>query len=164
MMFRSLKKRQKGAISVEFALVAIPFFTLFFAVFEVAFVLLLSTQLENGVATAARQIRTGNIQQSASPLSAFRLLLCNKVKEVMNCNDLIIDVFNYTSFSAITPLNDPDSTRTAFAPGGPGDIVVVRVSYDWDYMTPLVAPLMEANNLFITAATAFRNEPFEEAP
>src|ERR1700749_53165 len=58
-------RADKGAAAVEFALVATPFFVLLFGVIELGLVLMAQVDLENAMANATREIRTG-ITQSAT--------------------------------------------------------------------------------------------------
>jgi hypothetical protein len=46
--------------------------------------------------------------------------------------------------------------------GGPNDVVLYRVRYDWRPMTPLVRGLLPGGSLELRAAYALRNEPFPE--
>jgi hypothetical protein len=51
-----------------------------------------------------------------------------------------------------------------YAPGGPGDIVVVRLMYQWPVYVSLLglnfADMANSNRL-IMATAAFRNEPYQ---
>ena len=73
------------------------------------------------------------------------------------------------------PLGREEDMRAAFAeahrarfgfdPGDAGDIVLVRVFYRWQLLTPgFTAALanMDNNQYLVTAATVFRNEPFDD--
>ena len=66
-----------------------------------------------------------------------------------------------------SPLNadgEIDDTNFTFDPGGGGDVVVVRVFYDWQLMAPGVVSgmtNMSGNKRLISATAVFRNEPFE---
>jgi hypothetical protein len=58
-----------------------------------------------------------------------------------------------------------DDRDFGFDPGAPQDIVVVRVFYDWQLLGPgMINGLanMPGNRRLISAATAFRNEPYDE--
>ena len=46
-----------------------------------------------------------------------------------------------------------------YQPGGPGDIVVVRLFYQWPIYVSLLSN-MTGNNRLLVATSAFRNEPF----
>ena len=60
--------RDEGAVAaVEFALVAPVFLFLVFAILETSILYIIATVMEGEVALAARQIRTGELQQDADP-------------------------------------------------------------------------------------------------
>ncbi len=54
------------------------------------------------------------------------------------------------------------TTQAQFQPGNPLEVVVVRVFYDWRLFTPGITLLanLAKDRRVLTAATAFRNEPF----
>jgi len=77
-------------------------------------------------------------------------------------------VQSYPQFSGVS-INDPiDGSKNFvppnnYSPGGPGDIVVVRLFYQWPlFVTGLgynIANLSGSKRL-LTATAAFRNEPY----
>jgi Flp pilus assembly protein TadG len=163
-------RAREGAAAVEFALIAAPFFLLIFATLEVALFFLGSTVIENGVNEAARAIRTGQLQQANQTIEDFRGSICERISAVADCSRIQLDVRTFDSFSESTmnsPLNEDgeiDNSNFTFDPGGGGDVVVVRVFYDWQLMAPGVVSgmtNMSGNKRLITATAVFRNEPFE---
>ena len=88
---------------MEFALLAIPFLTILMAMLETGYFYFIAVLLEGATAEAGRQIRTGNIQQSAAPIEAFKEQLCNNMFNVVACNELRVDVRNFAQFSAANP-------------------------------------------------------------
>ncbi len=160
----------RGLAAVEFALIAAPFFFLIFGLLEVCMVFIMSAILDHGVADAARPLRTGAIQQAGMTPEEFRELLCSKLMGMMDCeNRLYFDVQTVEGFSN-TPTGSPinvagaiDDEDFGFNPGGPNDIVAVRVFYEWDLITPgLTAPLanMAGHKHLLQTNVVFRNEPF----
>jgi Flp pilus assembly protein TadG len=63
-----LAKERRGAITVEYALLALPFFTILFAIIETGYIFFAAILIEGATAEASRQIRTGAVQQAALPL------------------------------------------------------------------------------------------------
>ena len=101
--------------------------------------------------------------------SQFKTSLCARVAILFDCaNGIYIDVQSYSSFSSLNLADPIDAGRNFvppnnFSPGGPGDIVVVRVFYKW----PLFVTSMgyDISNLtggkrLLTATAAFQNEPY----
>lgn len=173
-MIRTLSQRfiraRDGAAAVEFALIAAPFFLLIFATLEVALFFLGSTIIENGVNEAARAIRTGQLQQANQTVEDFRGSICERISSVADCSRIQLDVRTFDSFAS-SSMNNPltedgeiDNSDFTFDPGGGGDVVVVRVFYDWQLMAPGVVSgmtNMSGNKRLVTATAVFRNEPFE---
>ncbi|MCP4228101.1 MAG: hypothetical protein GY773_32535 [Actinomycetia bacterium] len=52
-----------------------------------------------------------------------------------------------------------DDDMGAAGLGGPGDVVVYRLSYDWNIMIPLFEPIF-GETVTLQANVAVRNEPF----
>src|SRR5262245_1464059 len=72
-------RAEGGATAVEFALVAIPFLMLVFAIIELGLVYLVSLTLENAVIDVGRQIRTGQVQTSGGTATTFKSSVCAKM-------------------------------------------------------------------------------------
>ncbi len=168
---RRFRRSDEGASAVEFALIAAPFFIILFGLLEVCMIFIISTTLEHGVAEAARQIRTGQIQESGSGEAEFKQLVCDNTFGLLDCTSrLKVDVKVFDNFAAADdsdPLQDGevDDGSLEFDPGGGDDIVLARVLYEWELITPVLsAPLsnMNGNKRLLRATLAFRNEPFGE--
>ncbi|HEX5379601.1 MAG TPA: TadE/TadG family type IV pilus assembly protein [Phenylobacterium sp.] len=172
---RRFARAQRGAIAVEFAIIALPFMVLIFGIIELGMVFLVSTTLQNATDNAARKIRTGEFQTSgANTKSDFKNLVCESMTWLktpcITSNKLTVDVQTFANFATLNstgPTNpttfDPNST--CWSSGQPGDIVLVRTYYQWDVFTPLLnAALVNmgsgSNKRLINAATSFRNEPW----
>lgn len=163
---------RKGATAVEFAFVAAPFFVLVFAILEIALIFFASAIIEEAVADAARDIRTGELQSSGQSEADFRALICARMQGVGDCDRLSIDVRTFENFAStqfdppIDPDGELDDSGFSFNPGGAEDIVVVRVFYDWPLMGPGALnglANLPGNRRLIASATAFRNEPYNES-
>lgn len=161
---------RRGVAAVEFAMVAVPFFLLVFGLLEVCLLFIVATIMEHAVQEASRQIRTGQAQESGFNEQDFRTTVCDKFFGMLDCDDkLHIDVKAIDNFSAAnlsSPIdgdgefNDGDFS---YDPGGPNDIVAVRVFYEWNLITPiLTAPLanMNGSKYVVQGNAVFRNEPF----
>lgn len=162
-------RAQKGVAAVEFAIIAIPFFLLLYAVIDTGLVFFATSTLENGVATAARQIKTGQAQTANMSQTQFRTLICNQINMLLKCDSRLgIDVRRFTSFSSVAlpaalDANGNITGNLQFNMGVAGDIIVVRAFYAWPVLTPQFGPSlvnMNGNARLLTAAAAFKNEPF----
>ncbi|HVX98816.1 MAG TPA: TadE/TadG family type IV pilus assembly protein [Pseudorhodoplanes sp.] len=164
-------RRNDGAVAVEFALVAAPFLALVFAIIETAVVFFAGQTLETAVADSARLIMTGQAQTAGFTQQQFKDQVCSRIYGLFNCSSgVAVDVRTYSSFSSIN-LSKPidangnlDTSKFTYSPGGPGDIVVVRLYYQWPvYVSLLGLNLadLSGNKRLIVATAAFRNEPYQ---
>ena len=168
-MLCRFRRAKTGSAAVEFAMLAIPFFLLLYAVIDTSLVYFATQTLENGVSAAARQIRTGQAQAANMTQQQFRTMICNQISMLLACDARLgIDVRKFTSFSsvALPGALDANGNLTGnyqFNLGGAGDIIVVRAFYAWPVLTPDFGQSlvnMSGNARLLTAAMAFKNEPF----
>jgi len=168
-ILRRFCRNQRGSAVVEFALVAPVFFGLLFAIIELAMVFFASQLLETVTQDSARQIMTGQAQTAAFTQAQFKNLVCSKITVMFDCvNGVSIDVQSYSAFSSVNISSPIDASNNFvppnnYLPGGPGDIVVVRIFYQWPiFVTGLkfdIANLSGGKRL-LTATAAFQNEPY----
>jgi Flp pilus assembly protein TadG len=162
--------REEGHTAVEFAIVASPFLLLAVAIVQGAVIFLASQVLEIGAAEASRLIMTGQAQNQGMTQSTFANAVCGKVPALFTCSQLMIDVQAPGSFTGanvsaptLTYNNQGQVTNTwQYNPGNPGDVVVVRVMYQWP-LAGLFANLSNGDRLLM-ATSAFKNEPFIPSP
>jgi Flp pilus assembly protein TadG len=162
------RRARDGVTAIEAALVLPPFLFTAFGIIEVAMLYFVAATLEGQVGQASRQIRTGNVQLAADPQQAFRDLLCGNLGGLIACEDVIIDVRRYDGFGSVDYPSyvddDGEPEDNQFAPGDPGEIVVVRVTYRWRILTPFLAEFLGDGGGMtkrLSAGSVFRNEPFQ---
>ncbi|MES1155084.1 MAG: TadE/TadG family type IV pilus assembly protein [Pseudorhodoplanes sp.] len=169
-VMRRFSRRQDGVAAVEFALVAAPFLALVFAIMESAMVFFAGQALETAVSDSARLILTGQAQTQGFDQAAFKTQVCNKIYGLFDCaTGLSVDVKTYNSFSAVNVAYPIDANGNlinnfTYQPGGPGDIVVVRLIYQWPMYVSLLnlhIGNMAGNKKLLVATAAFRNEPYQ---
>ena len=168
-ILRRFRRNRRGTAAVEFALVAPIFFAVLFAIIELALVFFASQILETVTQDTARLIMTGQAQNASYTQAQFKNAVCAKLVTMFDCvNGVSIDVQSYTAFSSVNITDPIDSGKNFvppnnYLPGGPGDIVVVRLFYKWPlFVTGLgfnVANL-SGNQRLLTATAAFQNEPY----
>jgi Flp pilus assembly protein TadG len=178
---RRLAKSDRGATAIEFGIVALVFFTLIFAILELALVFFTSSVLGHAVSDAGRTIRVGQYQ-SCGTEDEFRDLVCSRMRNLMNCRqNLRVDVLSQPRFSqfVMPTLTDggldgttPNQqvTNGAYQANSAGDPVGVRATFYYPLILPPAmtrletktaggAPVVSGRRV-IVAMTAFRNEPF----
>lgn len=160
---------QKGTAAMEFAIVALPFFTLMFAALDFGLMRFATSTLENGISEAARQIRTGQVAANGITAQQFRAMVCENIELLLQCDQRlgvdvrVFDSFADVDFPAAIDANGNLTGAFQFQPGAPGDIVLVRVFYNWPMLTPIFGDAMSnmsGNGRLLSASAAFRNEPF----
>ena len=168
---RAFLRNESGATAVEFALIAAPFIALLMGIFQTFLVFFAGQQLQTIVTQTSRLILTGQAQDQGLSQSAFAQKLCANVVVLFTCENIMIDVQAYSSFSAastgtptLTYNGSGQVTNTwQYNPGSPGQIVVVRAMYLWPvFLGPLGFNLSNTsnNNRLIMASSAFKNEPY----
>jgi Flp pilus assembly protein TadG len=162
-LWRRLARSKDGAAAIEFAILAVPYFLIVFAIIE-TFVAFAAEQLvTNAVNTLGRQIRTGQITYQLNrpatdmDVTKFRKAFCDEVNIMIQCSEteistpskLYIDARTFTKFSEIPKtiprvstanFADIDPTSFKFTPGGPNTVNMLRAYYRWQVITDLVRP------------------------
>jgi len=161
---RRLSRKQDGTAAVEFGLVAAPFILLMFAIMETAFVFFAGQSLETAVSDTGRLIMTGQAQNQGFDEAAFKNAVCEQTQGLFDCGSIKVDVKKYATFDAInfaSPLdaNGNLQNNQTYQPGGPSEIVVVRLYYQWPIYVAMLQN-MAGNSRLLIATSAFRNEPY----
>jgi Flp pilus assembly protein TadG len=167
---RRFARRQDGAAAIEFGLVAAPFLALLFAIMETAIIFFAGQALETAVADSARLIMTGQAQTQGFNQTKFKEQVCSRIYGLFNCNSgIYIDVKTFSTFSSVSMPSPIDQNGNfvnnfSYQPGGPGEIVVVRIMYQWPvYVSLLGFNLSDiaGGKRLLVATAAFRNEPYQ---
>ncbi len=159
--------------SVEFSLLAIPYFTLTMAIIELALMFTTASMLEGATGAAARMLRTGQIQQATSDPAAqaelFRETLCNNAVVLVNCDDVAIETVNIGSFGSYgdyIPQFDDDGNFVpqGFDAGGVSDVLLIRTALRYSLMTPFIGQLLgegSSNTRLFMSTIVLQSEPYE---
>ncbi len=171
--FRNLlsrfRRNRGGSTVVEFALVAPIFFALLFAIIETALMFFASQVLETATQDSARLIMTGQAQNAAYTQAQFKAAVCTRITVMFDCaGGISIDVQNYPAFSSVNVASPIDASKAFtnpnnYSPGGPGDIVVVRLFYQWPILVTRFGydiTNLAGSKRLLTATAAFQNEPY----
>jgi Flp pilus assembly protein TadG len=176
-LFDRLARNRRGATAVEFALISIPFFALICGIVEIGLIFFISTTLEAATNAEARQIRTGQMQNSGTAsATSFVNGICTGsggLAWLSGCSsNLFVDVRTFSTFATVnqpSPIQNGQlkQSNLLFNIGGAGNIVLVRTFYSWTLMAPMldglgVQPLSNGQYI-ITSAAAFCNEPYSSS-
>lgn len=146
------------------------FFVLMFAIVEAGAVYIGESWLAFATRDVARELRTGQVQAQQITQQQFRDKVCQKLAPMFACDTkLMIDVRAYNDFASASysaPLDSNGNLVSGFnnyQPGTACQVVLVRTFYQWQVQTPFFTPFlvnMSQGRRLLSAADAFRNEPF----
>src|SRR6202521_3421012 len=165
-------RNESGGAAVDFALVLLPFLAVLMAIIESAIVLLAGQVLQTATVNSARLILTGQAQNAGWSLTQFQNNVCANLTVMFHCaTNLQIDIRSFSSFNSVslpspTNANGTLTNNYVYQPGNAGDVVVVRLIYQWPiYAAALGIGLVNSagNTNTLVAAAAFRNEPYSTA-
>lgn len=160
--FQRFRGDESGAAAVEFAFVAPALCFVLLSIFEIGMLGMMSSGLDNAVVEVARRIRTGR-DDGPTSAATFKDQICGHLGgDLATCRTrLKVSVQKFTKFfDAGQAAGGPDGS---FNKGGPGDIIVVKVDYDWPLMSPFVATAFHRSGpttVTLGSRLAFKNEPF----
>ncbi|MFO1143313.1 MAG: TadE family protein [Amaricoccus sp.] len=171
-----------GATAVEFAVI-LPLLLMFICGgIETAINLFIGSSIESAVMEASRYGITGS-EAGVSRADKVLAIVKDKTYGLLDMNKVRMDTLVYSSFADIgkpEPFTDQNGNKAYNSGepwtdvngngkwdadmgkaglGGPSDVVVYRLSYDWGIVTPMVQEVL-GNSVTHTSSIAVRNEPF----
>jgi Flp pilus assembly protein TadG len=167
---RRFIRQNDGSAAVEFGMVAAPFLALIFAIMETALVFFAGQTMETAAADSARLVMTGQAQTQGFDQGKFKAEVCKRIFALFDCAaNMKVDVRTYAAFSDVDLTKPVDANgklidNFTYKPGGPGDLVVVRLLYEYPiYVSLLGINLtdMAGSKRLLVATSAFRNEPYQ---
>jgi Flp pilus assembly protein TadG len=178
---------RRGQAMVEFAFLAPIFIGMVCAIMEFSGIMFVQTILEGSAREASRYGLTGFAQGGVSREDQILAIVQDHTYGIMDLDHLEMETLVYENFGDVgepepftdendngvwdndEPFNDIngngswDPDMGAAGLGGPGDVVVYRMSYDWDIMIPLFRPFF-GDAITLQSNIAVRNEPFTPPP
>jgi hypothetical protein len=117
-------------------------------------------------------ILTGQAQIGGLSQAQFQTYVCSRIPALFTCANVYVDVESYPAFTSVTINSQIDGSSNfinnmKYCPGNAGDIVVVRLFYQWpQFVTGLGYNIsnLSGNKRLLAATAAFRNEPFIANP
>ena len=170
---RMPKRDNSGSAAIQFAIIA-PVLSLFlFGIIETGVIFFAQTTLQNAADDAARLVRTGQAQNGSMTETQYVAQICSELSGLISTSsctsNLQVDMQSFSNFSSASYNNvmnnngSLNSQNMQYMTGSACDVVLVRAFYPWSIMTPLMSPLlanMPNGQFLLTAAEAFRNEPY----
>lgn len=188
-VLRRFAKSQDGAAAIEFAILALPYFLIVFAILETFIAFIGEQVISNGVEVMARKVRTGEIRSTTANDPAFKLsfrtAFCKEISIMVSCSAteiatpkrLYIDLRSFSSYGDIPTTIPRQSTATnadlkttdfGYSPGGAKSINMLRAYYRWPVLTDLVRPMLTTvrssdgtGDFLIVSTATFQNEDYQ---
>ncbi|WP_419695885.1 TadE/TadG family type IV pilus assembly protein [Mesorhizobium muleiense] len=169
---------RRGSTALEFAMLAVPFALLVFAILESCISFAGQEVMANITDDVARQLRTGQTRQANVTEATLNSMICSRLEIMVakDCPGLEVDLRAYPSFAAAAQagfnIQDGEIALTGTTPStftvSPGlaeSINMLRVFYKWpvmtDFMAKSMANLKDGNTLHFASMT-WKNEPFDD--
>lgn len=112
--------------------------------------------LQNAVRQAGRYAITGQCIESNGSCSETRY---NSILQTLETTSTgLINSGNVANDVSITCTNQGGGCPNGA--GGPGDVITIKVTYPYPFVTPVIAPLFPNHSYTIKVSSAFTNEPF----
>lgn len=183
---RTLMHDIRGSSLIEFALVMPVLLLLIMGVIEVMAILFVTALMEGGLREASRFGLTGYQPTAASREERIVEILNAQGIGLVTVTPENVTTLVYGSFDQIgmaEPFIDEPPYNGIYDPGeafvdingngqwdadigiagvgGPGDVVVYRVVFEWSILTPILRPFIgQDGRIPLMASLAVRNEPY----
>lgn len=183
-LLKRLRRNDGGATAVEFGFIAPALMIVAWATIELGMVLLANTLLEGAVREAARAGLTGYTPTGINRQEYITNIVKDHTIGLIDMNKLTIETKVYSNFADIgkpEPFTDNNGNgqRDSGEPfvdingngqwdadmgvaglGGPGDIVVYTLIYDWSLFAGYGQKIFGVGSFPLRASVAIRNEPY----
>ena len=182
--FQSIVGCSSGASALEFAFTAPVVITMVVGIMEIAMMMFISSVVEGSVRQAARFGITGAENGGISREQAIVAQVSSDTLGLIEIDGSNITMLIYPSFEDVgqpEPFQDDDPANGSYdageaftdingngqwdqdmglaGAGGPEDVVIYRVDYDWPLMLGLLADSF-GQSLSMSASIAVRHEPY----
>ncbi|WP_421917516.1 TadE/TadG family type IV pilus assembly protein [Mesorhizobium sp.] len=173
-----LLRDNRGSTAIEFAMLALPFAFLVFAILESCISFAGEEVMANATDNVARQLRTGQMSAATVTDTSLKQAICSQLQIIVaqNCPGLQVDLRQYASFAAAAQagfniqngaivLTGTSPATFTVAPGPSSSKNMLRVFYKWPVMTNFMATTMSNMGTGYTlhfASTTWQNEPFND--
>ena len=167
----TLRRDERAATAVEFAMLVTPLIGLILASLQLSMIFYAGQLLQTAAISASRELMTGADQQAHVTQAGYHTNVCKYAPLLFTCANIMVDVESASSYSGIstsTPTitydgsGNPTNTFN-YSTGNPGDILIVRVMYNWPVVaSPLMPGLANQSNgtHLLIATSVFKTEPY----
>lgn len=153
------RQQQKGNSLIEFALVAVLFFTFLMAIAEFSIMFWAKLSMQHAVREGARYSITGRTDLAPpDDPTRYNAVIARMRNQSVGLYDIIqpsITVQRIDSNGIRQPING-----SSF--GDPSDIVVIRLDCEWPLFTPVIRPFFQNGTYKFSVQATMRNEAFNQ--
>lgn len=157
-----MNKKEKGVATVEFALVAMLFFTVFFAIIDFAYLFWGNLSMQHAVREGARYAVTGqtDLDTVGTPERCDAAIVAIK-NQSMGFYDRVNPTFSFRTINADGVFSASVSTCAAASQVfAPNQIIVISVASTLPLLTPLLRPFFTDGSYAFTVSATMRTEAF----
>ena len=140
----------RGQTLIEFALVAMIFLTLAFALIDFSYLMFNQMNMQDAVREAARYAATGNSIGTLSRVASIIQVL-DEHASAANVQGCTVSISN--SAGSVGPNGSLNA-------GGPGANVTITAACGIPLMTATTGSFFAGNTFYFTVSSTFKNEPF----
>jgi hypothetical protein len=170
-------------VLIEFAYLFPILLLMILGTIELSLVMFIGSSIESAILEASRYGSTGESTEGLSRGDRVLEIVADKTYGLVDMDDVELETLVYSSFADVgqpEPFEDDnddgnydlgepysdingngqwDDDMGAAGLGGPSDVVVYRVEYDWGIITPLIQSVL-GDSVRHMSSIAVRNEPF----
>jgi len=171
-IIRTLTKKfvgeRKGSAAIEFAILALPFFVVIFAIAEIAVMYFVDSGLDAAVHKAVRQVRVGVAKTGNWDVVKFKEAVCSELSFSFGCSTKLkvraIVITNMASINKASPISGGNLNVTEdFDLGDSGSYVLVQAFLPWDptfKLYSLSSAQLSDGSYVLGTSEVIKNEPF----
>lgn len=166
---KTWRYNRDGSTAVEFALIGIPFIFMVIGIIEMALMFTAQSLLEAATAEAAREVRTGAVQQGGGQ-QLFTDTICDFAAVLIPCDQIQYQVESVEDFGDAADFpdaafdDDGNLEDQGFDAGGVSDVVMIRTAYKYPIKTPMMQLILTNNsdsNRIMLSTIVLQSEPYE---
>jgi Flp pilus assembly protein TadG len=159
---------RKGSAAIEFAILALPFFVVIFAIAEIAVMYFVDSGLDAALHKAVRQVRVGVAKNGNWDATKFKQVVCSELSYSFGCSTKLkvraTIVTNMASITKASPISGGNLNVTEdFNLGDSGSYVLVQAFLPWDptfKLYTISSAQLSDGSYVLGSAELIKNEPF----
>lgn len=167
-LLRNFIRNRKGSTAIEFAILALPFLVVIFAIIEIAIMYFVDSGLDAALHKAVRQVRVGTAESESWDITKFKSVVCSDLSYSFSCSDdLKVSAVVISDMSSVTHASGVSggvlSVTENFDIGDSGDYILIQVFLPWSPVLKLYSfssGRLSDGSYVLGSAELFKNEPF----